>query len=389
MKKILIWESLDIVAGGQRVGLNISDAMKNHYSCFFFLPAKGPLSHALEGKNIPYFLLPLGNYSTSRKSLIDVIKLIFRFPYTFLKAYNILKANGCDVIYANAARAFIWATLLGKVLSVPVIWHVHNWFNDKKSIALLNVMGQMKSVKRVVFVSNAVQEQFPKLHNKSEVIYNSIDETLFTNGNLQNRNPIRNLGVPEGKKIVSTIGLIMPEKGQDVFLKAIPMVLKEYKDVHFLIIGGIRDTHYYNRLLKQVERLKLDLHVTFTGHRTDVPHLFKGIYLNTINSFEACPLVLLEGYASGVPTVGNAIGGTSELIKHLETGLLYEKDDEKKLSEAIIKLLKDEELFKKMRRNCLKYSRMFDSQKYNNKVCNVVREVIGDKNEGPLAQPSF
>jgi glycosyltransferase involved in cell wall biosynthesis len=387
VKRILIWESLNIIAGGQRVSLNVSDALKNHYSCFFFLPAKGPLADALEGKNIPYFLLPLGNYSTSRKSLIDVIKLIFRFPYTFLKAYNILKSNGCDLIYANAARAFIWATLLGKVLSIPVIWHVHNCFNDRKSIVLLNLMGQLKSVKRVVFVSNTVREQFPKLNNKSEVIYNSIDETLFTNENLQNGNSMRDLGVPEGKKVVSTIGLIMPEKGQDVFLKAMPMVLKEYKDVHFLIIGGVRDSHYYQRLLKQVNTLKLDSYVTFTGHRTDIPEIFKMTYLNTINSvvrFEACPLVILEGGASSVPTIGSDIGGTSELIKHLETGLLYERNNEKKLAEAIVKLLKDEELYKNMRENCVKYSRIFDSQEYREKIYNVVSQVIGFKNENTL-----
>jgi len=389
VKKILIWESLNIIAGGQRVSLNISDALKNHYACFFFLPGKGPLANTIEKKNIPYFLLPLGNYSRSRKSLLDVVKLVFFFPYTFLKAYNILKVNSCDLIYANAARAFICATLLGKVLSVPVIWHVHNWFNDKKIIALLSIIGQLKSVKRIIFVSNTVREQFPKLKNKSEVIYNSNNETLFSNRSLPDKNFIRDLGVPEGKKIVSIIGLIMPEKGHDVFLNAIPLVLKECKDVHFLVIGGVRDSHYYKRILRQVGALKLSSHITFSGHRTDMPEMLRSIYVNTINSFEACPLVLLEAFASGVPSIGCDIGGTAELINHLKTGLLYERNNEKRLAKGIIKLLNDKKLYMKIKRNCLIYSKRFGTEGFNERVNSIVSDVIRNKNENSLSKSTI
>lgn len=381
MKKILIWECLDIIAGGQRVGLNVADALKDIFSCSFIAPQEGPLTNALIEKEISYKILSVGKYNDSKKTIKDIFILFLHLPFSLFKAYRIIKINGIDLIYANMARAFIAATLIGSFRSIPVVWHVHNCFNDKKTITLLNFLGKLKSVKKIIFVSNKVRDQFPDLKFKSEVIYNSVNIKEFKSDRVDLYQLKNRFGIPDNKKIISTIGLIIPEKGQSVLIKAIPLVLNKVPNVHFLFIGRPVENKHYEKIIADTETMKIDTHITFTGHRTDMPHLFKIIDINTINSivaFEACPLVIFEGCASGVPTIGSNIGGTTELIKQMETGLLYKVGDEQELAAAIIKLLKDDALYRTMSSACVKNSMSFDTSKFDHKIINTISDVLGE-----------
>jgi glycosyltransferase involved in cell wall biosynthesis len=56
---------------------------------------------------------------------------------------------------------------------------------------------------------------------------------------------------------------------------------------------------------------------------------------------EGEPTVLCEAMASGLPIVANAIEGHCRLVKHLETGLLYESDDPNSLQYALNTLIGD------------------------------------------------
>ena len=57
MKKILVWETLSLVAGGQKMTLSVMDLLKDEYSFYCLLPEKGPLADELDNRGIPYFLM--------------------------------------------------------------------------------------------------------------------------------------------------------------------------------------------------------------------------------------------------------------------------------------------------------------------------------------------
>lgn len=63
---------------------------------------------------------------------------------------------------------------------------------------------------------------------------------------------------------------------------------------------------------------------------------------------ESFGIVNLEAMASGVPIVSSNFGGIPDIVKHGENGLLVEPKDVEGLADALIYLLKNEDLRKKM-----------------------------------------
>ena len=59
-------------------------------------------------------------------------------------------------------------------------------------------------------------------------------------------------------------------------------------------------------------------------------------------------MVVLEAMAAGLPVVATNVGGTPEIVLHGETGLLVEPGDAFQLASAMITLLQNPSMCKKM-----------------------------------------
>lgn len=87
---------------------------------------------------------------------------------------------------------------------------------------------------------------------------------------------------------------------------------------------------------------------------TQMPDFLRssGIFINS-SLWEAFPLSILEAIASGLPVVASEVSGIPEVIRHGETGLLFQPGDPESLAEAIIRLFEDEELRCRLRINAM------------------------------------
>ena len=56
-KKILVWETLATVSGGQKMTLTVMDLLRGQYDFLCLIPEKGLLSDELDKRKIPYVLL--------------------------------------------------------------------------------------------------------------------------------------------------------------------------------------------------------------------------------------------------------------------------------------------------------------------------------------------
>ena len=74
--------------------------------------------------------------------------------------------------------------------------------------------------------------------------------------------------------------------------------------------------------------------------RQDVPAILKYATMGVLSSrIEGLPNAIIEYMAAGLPVVATAVGGTSELVLHGETGLLVSPNNPGGLAEAILHLL--------------------------------------------------
>ncbi|MFN3477058.1 MAG: glycosyltransferase, partial [Candidatus Methylomirabilales bacterium] len=87
----------------------------------------------------------------------------------------------------------------------------------------------------------------------------------------------------------------------------------------------------------------------FTGFREDIPNLLWLMDVFALPSIlEGLPQVLLEALAAARPVVATRIDGITEVVQHGTTGLLVPPQDPTALADAIILLLKDQGLARRL-----------------------------------------
>jgi len=150
-------------------------------------------------------------------------------------------------------------------------------------------------------------------------------------------------------------------------------------NTYLVLAGGGNMIPEYKKLAKS---LGIDNKTIFTGFidEKSLIDLYRGSYmlvLPTLTTAEGFGMVLIEANACGKPVIGSKIGGIKYVIKDGETGLLVPAGDPKALAKAIMKLLEDEELAKKMG---LKGKKMVEKNYTWNKAAKmterVYREVV-------------
>jgi len=142
--------------------------------------------------------------------------------------------------------------------------------------------------------------------------------------------------------LIGTVGRLVPQKDQRTLLAAVPMVLEHVPDASFVIVGD-------GPLRDELEQLARGLPVTFTGRRDDVPDLLASLDVFALPSlFEGLCLAVLEAQAAGVPVVATPVGGVRDTVVDGETGLLVPIGEPQALAAAIVRVLEDASLAKRL-----------------------------------------
>jgi len=145
---------------------------------------------------------------------------------------------------------------------------------------------------------------------------------------IYNAVPVRDAGsgVDAGvdARRVVYIGQIIPEKGLDVLLEALGLLVAKGIDVRLDVVGVIDGwvspsyAGFREGLLARAAQPDLAQRVTFLGWREDVPDILRGAAVHCCPSQrpEGFGLVTLEAKVAGVPSVVTPVGALPELVTH-------------------------------------------------------------------------
>ncbi|MFZ4615751.1 MAG: GT4 family glycosyltransferase PelF [Rectinemataceae bacterium] len=160
---------------------------------------------------------------------------------------------------------------------------------------------------------------------------------------------------------IGLVGRIVPIKDIKSFLVMAKIVADRMPEARFWIIGPTdEDQTYYEECLRLATSLGLDDRLTFTG-RADVKEYYSFLDVLVLSSVrEAQPLVILEGWAAGIPCVSTAVGDIPELLDHDER-LLSSPKDPARQAENVINLLQDTNRIEALRER----GRSVVAQRYN------------------------
>ena len=162
--------------------------------------------------------------------------------------------------------------------------------------------------------------------------------------------PLRALRPDAPPPVLCLIGRVVPIKDIKTFIRAMRRVVNRMPDAEGWIAGPEdEDQAYAQECHDLVRSLGLENHVRFLGFQK-VEALLPKIGLTILSSIsEALPLVILEGYAAGVPTVSTDVGSCRQLIEGLDdadralgiSGRVVKIADPQGLADAALELLGD------------------------------------------------
>lgn len=191
---------------------------------------------------------------------------------------------------------------------------------------------------------------------KIEVMYAGVDDAFFETDRLS----LKDTSLNENNRsqlesqLEEPIHLLFSgrldkkqQKGVDILLKAMPLILKEHEVVLDIVGDGVRFDHY--KALAQ--QLDIEKSVRFRGflpHEMMPAEYAAGDLFVFPSRRESFGLVLAEAMASSLPVVSTTAGAIPEVVENGETGILVPPEDPEKLAGAVIHLLDDPEKMKLM-----------------------------------------
>jgi phosphatidyl-myo-inositol dimannoside synthase len=157
------------------------------------------------------------------------------------------------------------------------------------------------------------------------------------------------------RPVIVCVSRLVPRKGQDMLIRALPTIRSRVHGVALVIVGG---GPYLPTLRRLASSLDVADHVIFTegvapaelpSHHAmaDVfamPCRTRGVGLDV----EGLGIVYLEASASGVPVVAGQSGGAPEAVQEGRTGFVVDGRSIDQIADAVSRILKDPDLAARM-----------------------------------------
>ena len=247
-----------------------------------------------------------------------------------------------DIIHAHVARDYIpasIATMASKRAKFVLTRHVLFPLKPFNRFALRNLS-------RAIAVSSGVEAALASVFPRKKVrmISNGIDITADCfEDREQKGSEFREFhGIPLDVPLVSTVGELLPLKGQRDLVLAASEIAKTHPEARYLVVGLDNSTgRKFRRELKRLSRvLDIEDKIFWLDWADDLPALLAAtdVYVSP-SHIESFGLATLEAMAAGAAVVATATEGSRELLR--DESLLVPIEDPVALAARIMKLIDD------------------------------------------------
>ncbi|MHC1578943.1 MAG: glycosyltransferase family 4 protein [Dehalococcoidia bacterium] len=309
-------------------------------------------------------------------------------PLLFCRCRSYVLDGGFDVVhgldmYSSMALMAVW---FARRDGIPSVITCHTVMDSPCLIFWQWVGGwvfRMRKADRVIAVSKASARYSHSLgysERKITVVPNGVDVSCF-NGSVDASSIREELGIGDGPLVVTASRLIK-RKSPGLLVSAFARVLKAIPDAKLVIAGSGREEH---NLSEQIRDLNITDSVSLLGRMTKerVAQLMAAADVFVLSSkMESFGLSLLEASAAGVPVVCSNAGGIPEVFHDGFNAVLYPAGDDGAMANAIIRLIQDNELAKKISANALDTARRFTWEMAAERTLRVYEEVLQENTSG-------
>ena len=319
--------------------------------------SRGSLIDLLRAENIPSHVADF-NF-TSRSGL-------FRLPFMILRLARLFRRERVDVVQSHLFFSMVVARFAAWLADVPVRlamyaspFHLEaptSLWIDRATCWMESAL--IPSCENSVELCRAMgvgEERLP-------LIYYGPDERRFDPRRIEPANIRASFGWPADTPLVVKVAYFYPRlsksrwippvvhgrgiKGHGDIVRAAPLVLAEYPDAKFLLIGpgwGEQGEKYKREIEELVREMRLEGSVVFPGYRVDANRILREADVAVQASLHDNPAGTVEALLMECPTVVTRVGGLVDTVRDGETGLQANPSDPPDLARCIIEMLSDRE----------------------------------------------
>lgn len=262
-------------------------------------------------------------YEKGEKRIKKISKKFINY-FAEYRMYIYFKKNKdiIDIVHYNSFIYGVGAKSLNK-LNIPYVWHIREFPEETFKLKFYNKKYAYEIVsksKKIFAISKSIYDRFSKDFgaDKMQLIYNGL-----------NLKDCIDKKIDEKKNTeILIVGAIARDKGQLEAIKAIDYIInkKQLLNIKLNIVGNVIDKDYMNELERYIRKKNIDKNIIFHGYSDNV-----NIYRNKCDialmcsKMEAFGRVTVEAMLSKQLVIGANTGGTTEIINHMKTGILYEQ----------------------------------------------------------------
>ena len=291
----------------------------------------------------------------------DTTTMLLPTPAVTRRAVGLLREHGCTAVWFGAAAPLgLMAPALRKAGAERLVATTHGheagWAQLPASRQLLHRIGE--STDTITYLGEYTRSRIagalsPEAAARMVQLPPGVDEKVFHPGSGGAEVRAR-LGLTD-RPVVMCVSRLVPRKGQDTLILAMPRILAREPEAVLLIVGG---GPYEKDLRRLVRETGVSDSVRFTGAVpwSDLPaHYGAGdVFAMPCRTrrggldVEGLGIVYLEASATGLPVVAGDSGGAPDAVLDGETGWVVRGGSPEEAADRILALLGDAELRRNM-----------------------------------------
>jgi glycosyltransferase involved in cell wall biosynthesis len=350
--RLLLLGSQMATGGAQHVLLTQATWFKRHgyrVSVAFFydkedIRAEWTERHSVEIVDLRAWRPEAGGLSNLRQLVCGCYRL-----------FQLMRRERFDVVETFTHHANLLGLPIAWLAGVPKRIATHHGRPEMPSWleTLHSYLANTRIVTQVVVVSKHLREEASEVEHiradKVSVILNGIPDHDATTDLRSAARRIRSeLAVPDTGHLILSVGRLVPEKGHQYLIEALPSVIEQFPDTIVAIAG---DGPLREPLQRRIDELGLEEVALLLGTRSDVSSLLAAADLLAHPSVrEGLPLAMLEALSMGVAIVASTFDGALGLLEHERTALLAPTRDSQAFSAALVAGLASPQLRRRLSR---------------------------------------
>lgn len=375
--KILYIITQDEMGGAQRYVLDLASSLEQNKYEVLVLAGGGKQDLSSELKQ--------------RRIEVRTVKHLKRSinPFQDILAFFELKRIICDykpdILHLNSSKAGAIGSLAGRMGGVKnIIFTAHGFaflephpwlirwiyfWAEKLATVFRKKIITVSEYDRQAAIKSGLgpTEKFVTVHNGIQIDVIP-SETTLSSGEARAQND------KQKWPIIGTIANLYPTKGLSYLLDAAKMVIKDFPEAKFVVIGEGRER---KNLELRIRNYELKNNFFLIGAKKNASQYLSAFDIFVLPSLkEGFPYTILEAMMAELPIVATAVGGIPEALTNNQEGLLVQPKNPSALTEAINKLIASPSLAKTLAQNAKWKVKKFSLSKMVEKTLKVYHSLI-------------